>query len=227
MQPGQIYTPQNMTPTPGSPSFGSPTPISPTPSQSTPTWRPDGGTNDAPPFRPNSGSVPDPLDLDPGFGPPPGASIPRAVPLADAPPFRPIETASGSANPPGRFPADELDPFEAPTQVNPASLKPIGAPPSPSAGQTPYGYDGQNYTWLRGLVDYDLESRSWSIIYDLTPDVRDRFGGSFVFAPHPQLDSLKPGAQVLVKGRVDPGRTDGRNKPLYDIYQLVVLPNLN
>jgi hypothetical protein len=41
------------------------------------------------------------------------------------------------------------------------------------------------------------------------------------------LDSLKPGGQVLVKGRVDPGRTDGRNKPLYDIYQLVILPSLN
>lgn len=234
MTPGPVYTPQNLSPTPITPGTGSPTPISPTPNQNTPTWRPDStpsnNLQDAPPYRPNNtnsnGVVPDPLDLDPGFGAPPGAAatVPRAVPLTDAPPFQPVETASGTAQPPGRFPADDPDPFEAPTQVTPAALKPVGISTTASSAPAPYGHDAQQYTWLRGIVDYDSDSKTWSIIYNLTPDVGDKFGGSFIFAPHPQLQNLQPGAQVLVKGRVDPGRTDGRNKPLYEISQLVPLP---
>jgi hypothetical protein len=94
----------------------------------------------------------------------------------------------------------------------------------PAGGQTPYSFDGENYTFVKGIVDYDPASQTWSIIYDLQP--RDKFGGSFIFAAHPQLQNLKPGDLVLAKGRVDPGRTDARGKPLYEVGTLTVLPPL-
>jgi len=200
--PGPVYTPQNNL----GPTLNSPTPINP--SQGTPTWRPDpnnsGLGNDAPPFKPNNGVVPDPLD--PDFSAPPGAAnVPRATP---------ISPVAGTA--PAMFPGNDPDPFESPVPVQPL-LKPAG-------GSIPYSYDGDQYTFVKGIVDYDAASQTWSIIYDLQP--KDRFGGSFIFAPHPQLQTLKPGDLVLAKGRVDPGRTDARGKPLYEVGTLTVLPPL-
>jgi hypothetical protein len=203
--PGPVYTPQNLGPMPAGPNLGSPTPINPSPTQSGPTWRPDpnnsGLGNDAPPFKPNNGVVPDPLD--PDFSAPPGAAnVPRATP---------ISPVAGTA--PAMFPGNDADPFEAPKPV----LKPAGS-------SSPYAYDGDNYTFIKGIVDYDAGSQTWSVIYDLQP--KDKFGGSFIFSPHPQLQNLKPGDLVLAKGRVDPGRTDVRGKPLYEVSTLTVLPPL-
>lgn len=235
MSPGPTYTPTpgyspttpyTPTPLPGNPN--SPTPINPSPTA--PIWRPDPGSgstspplNDAPPFQPNRGGggslVPDPLE--PDFGaPPPSASLPRAVPLADARPVpaRAISTPAG---------ADDF--FEEPRRVIPsaAGADPFahdgGAANNTSKPQDPYGYDGQHYAWLRGIVDYDPATRTWSIIYDLTPDVGDKFGGSFVFSDHPSLKGLRPGSLVLAKGRVDPGRTDHIGKALYEVQQIVHL----
>jgi hypothetical protein len=206
--PGPVYTPQNLGPTPVGPNLGSPTPISPSsPSQGTPTWRPDpnNGLNDAPPYKPNNGVVPEPFD--PDFSAPPGAaSVPRAVP---------VSPVAGTA--PQIFPGNDPDPFETPAQP---LLKPAGS----SSSSTPYSYDGDNYTFVKGIVDYDAASQTWSIIYDLHP--KDKFGGSFIFAAHPQLQTLKRGDLVLAKGRVDPGRTDSRGKPLYEVGTLTVLPPL-
>ncbi|MDZ4687133.1 MAG: hypothetical protein SH850_18810 [Planctomycetaceae bacterium] len=221
MAPGQqIYSPQNSGPM-LSPGVGSPTPITPTNPSGTPAWRPDpnSGLQDAPTFRPNNGMVPDPLD--PDFSAPPAAAM---VPKARA-----IETVGGTGGAP-MFPGD--DPFEAPTQVSlvaPGSepaLRPAGLATAATTPQAPYGYDGQNYSFVKGIVDYDQQSKTWSIIYELKPEIGDKFGGSFLFASHPQLQTLKPGDLVLAKGRVDPGRTDTRGKPLYEIGTLVVLPAL-
>lgn len=229
ISPGPTYTPQNLSPTPFQVNPGSPTPINPS-SPSAPTWRPDpnaapsGNTlDDAPPFKPNPGSggnlVPNPLE--PDFSSPPGAALPRARPVnvVEATPFRPTTPVSNqTAN---------VDPFEEPRQVPslPTEADPF-APNAPSPvvnRQNPYGYDGSSYSWLRGIVDFDDVSQTWSIIYNLTPEPRDQFGGSFVFAPHESQKNLKSGSLVLVKGRADPGRTDNRGKPLYEVAQLVVL----
>jgi hypothetical protein len=205
MTPGPVYTPQNM----GAPTLNSPTPINPgSPTPNAPTWRPDpnnGLDSSAPPFKPNNDRVPDPLD--PGFGDPPGAAlVPRASPIA---------TVGGGDAP--MFPGNDPDPFESPAVVNP------GAEPvlKPAGGSSPYAFDETSYTFVKGIVDYDALSKTWSIIYDLQP--RDRFGGSFIFAPHPQLQNLKPGDLVMAKGRVDPGRTDTRGKPLYEITTITVV----
>lgn len=230
MAPGPVYTPQpGPTPLPGNPN--SPTPINP--GSTAPTWRPDtsgGGStrplDDAPPFRPNPGSnnnlVPDPLE--PGFdsSPPPAASLPRATPImqASTTPAQPAIPAQPVSN-------AGADPFETPRRLPamPTQADPFEATPAATEAskQTPYGYDDQGYAWLRGIVDFDPQSGTWSIIYNLTPDIDDKFGGSFVFAGHESLKSLKPGTLVLAKGRADPGRSDARGKPLYEISQLVIL----
>ncbi|MBI1345959.1 hypothetical protein GC163_06690 [bacterium] len=228
--PGPAYIPQNMgpspTPLPGNPGL-SPTPINP--SQPTPTWRPEGGSNglqDAPPYKPNPGAtnpVPQPFELDPGFdSPPPGASLPRAVPLVQNQPFQASPVAAVTTR-------NDPDPFEVPKTVTklPTDLDPFAANPAAPATngqpQNPYGYDGKSYSWLRGLVDYDVDTRTWDIIYNVAPDIDDKFGGSFVFAPHPALKDLKPGSMVLAKGRIDPGRKDPTGKALYEAAQIIVL----
>lgn len=225
IQPGPVYTPNgpSLTPFPSNP--GSPTPLNP----STPTWRPDPGSppsngaplNDAPPFRPNNpgsnSTNPVPFPLEPDFSsPPPAASLPRAVPIAQAP----ISPAAASSST-GQNPFQESRrPQSLPTDADPFAFDGGSAPTN---NQNPYGYDGSQYSWLRGIVDYDERSKSWSIIYDLTPDIRDKFGGSFVFADHPSLRGLRPGTVVLVRGRVDPGHTDHTGKAMYELQQLVQL----
>lgn len=223
--PGPVYAPQNLSPTPlpGNPNFpsnsGSPTLLSPTPTNpggNPLNLRPDpaGGSTDAPPFQPNPGAgnprVPDPLE--PGFdsSPPPAAAIPRAMPFAANQPMPATSVSTASAA--GDF-------FEEPRRV-PVEADPFGDSSAETQVQT-YGFDGQSYTWLRGIVDYDKESNTWAIIYNLAPDVGDKFGGSFVFAPHDDLKRLQPGSTVLVQGRADPGRKDGRGKPLYEVVRFV------
>lgn len=227
--PGPVYAPQNLSPTPlpGNPNFpsnsGSPTLLSPTPTNpggNPLNLRPDpaGGSTDAPPFQPNPGAgnprVPDPLE--PGFdsSPPPAAAIPRAMPFAanQPTPATSVSTASTAGDffeEPRRVPV-EADPFDAPA-----------AAAAPATKANPYGYDGQEYRWLRGIVDFDEPSKTWAIIYDLAPDIGDEFGGSFVFAPHKDLHLLKPGSEVVVQGRADPGRKDGQGKALYEIDRFV------
>ncbi len=224
--PGPVYAPQNSGPTllPGNPNFpsnsGSPTLLNPgstNPGGSPLNLRPDPNGSDAPPFQPNPGAgnprVPEPLE--PGFdsSPPPAAALPRAIPFASTQPL--TGTAVSTASAQGDF-------FEEPRRV-PVDSDPFSdTPATNSAGASvPYGFDGQTYTWLRGIVDYDQESRTWAIIYNLAPDVGDKFGGSFIFAPHEDLKRLQPGAFVLVQGRADPGRPDGRGKPRYEVAKFV------
>ena len=231
MAPGPTYVPQNMSPTPLPGNPNSPTPLNGSPPQSLPNWRPDTSTtpnaplDDAPPFRPNPGAtnnnlVPDPLE--PDFSPNPpaaAAAFPRANPIGTAPgglASTPVSTAAAD------------DPFEEPRRVTqlPTDADPFAmdATAAPAAGKTdPYGYDGKQYSWLRGIVDFDDQTQTWSIIYDLTPDPGDKFGGSLVFTPHASLASLRPGALVLAKGQVDPGKRDNTGKLLYELQQIIPL----
>jgi hypothetical protein len=207
MAPGPTYVPtvpggpSGPIPAPSNP--GSPTPLPGNPNQ--PTWRPDPAdpAGDAPPFQGNDRSVPP--GQDPGFDPL-GTSIdrPGALPVAVNEPL-PMSPVADNAAP------AEADPFEAPITTVGATAKP--AP-------NPYGYDGENYTWLRGVVAFDADDNTWSIIYSLTPPASERFGGSCVFAPHPELSNLVDGDVVLVKGLYDPGMVDSSGKPKYVIRTL-------
>lgn len=82
----------------------------------------------------------------------------------------------------------------------------------------PYRYDSKAYTWLQGVVDYDAESKTWHIVYDLNPN--DRYGGGIVLVDDPELKRIRSGDVVLIEGRVDSTATDEFGKPRYRIEKL-------
>jgi hypothetical protein len=82
---------------------------------------------------------------------------------------------------------------------------------------TPYQYDGQTYKWLKGVVDYDALTKTWSIIYNLTPDMTDKYGGSFILSAHPDLASFQSGEVVLIEGVIDPRAKDPTGRPIYTV----------
>lgn len=219
---GPTYVPQS------TPSSGSPTPITSPPANNsnplnlrTPSNPPP--TNDAPLFNPNppGGTVPPGRDaLDDLNNANPGASLPQEnsnvakLPVyergglaAAAPPVvAEVQTVSGNKEDPF---------FEAPSRL-PAELdaSPMG---TSEPDRSPYQYDGQAYKWLQGAVDYDDKTQTWSIIYDLTPDPTDKYGGSFVITPHPDLGNFQIGDIALLEGTIDTTQKDPSGRLIYDV----------
>lgn len=105
---------------------------------------------------------------------------------------------------------------ELPVSNGPAEQTAAGKSP---AGPNPYDYDKQNYTWLRGTIDFDKTTRTWQIMYSLNP--QDKFGGTLTLADSPQFEQkkLRDNDVVLVEGRLD-SATDGAGKPRYRIRKL-------
>jgi hypothetical protein len=203
--PSQPYIPGNGSPTPLPGDPASPTPLNNNSNSNSPTpmWRNDPGGNDglddAPgfnsnPSNPSERTVPDPLDADFNSSPQGAAALPRSSNI--------IPTAAISSGAPRRLTA-------IPTE----------AAVDPEHDTQAYAFDPK-YTWLKGVVDYDEETQSWAIIYDLVPEPNDHFGGVFVFAPHEALRGVTPGQLVKVYGQADPGVQDSRGKPIYQIRTL-------
>lgn len=90
-----------------------------------------------------------------------------------------------------------------------------------SAQRDIFGYDGEGYTWLKGIVEYDRAEKSWHLIYNKTPDENDPYGGE-VTLKNPQLfkNILRSGQAVHVQGEFDETLQDRLGKPLYDVKQL-------
>jgi hypothetical protein len=199
--------------------------------------------DDAPPFNPNPGStppagdsgsnrvVPDPLeDLNNNSGP--AASQPKLSPTSSQreqleSPFRQESNRNG-ASPPEQLPT-ESDPFEVPDKVSS-----IGEPARTAIQKVnlevpqrlnPYGRDTEhaNPSWLRGVVNFDPQEKTWQIIYSNKPDSRDRNGGSLTLADHPDLAQCRDGDVVLVEGAIDAGQTDTRGKPVYALDKVTPL----
>lgn len=207
--PGSYVAPGGTIVPPGStPTLNSPTPLTPgtTSPSPTPNWRPQNGIgSDAPPFQPNPPNNPVPLPND-DFGTAPGAAARRPQPFAPS-------NASSSVQPTGLVSSDPfVEPARVPTNED--------ASPMPTDGQLttqPYAYDGEGYAWLKGIVDYDADSQSWAIIYSLTPERSDRFGGMFYLGPSEQLNSLHNGDLVLIYGQPDASLRDPRGLPMYRV----------
>lgn len=229
MTPGPTYIPY------GSPSGPSPTPINPNGSPSQPQWRqPDGGS--APPYSPgNSGdkSVPQPTDDEQPFGggAPPGARLmPNGAPAtgglsSSGVQLQPIESGPllpSSAAPPTTTVVGN-DPFESPMRTTAGGA--TVAARTASLGENvnrpnPFAYDARNFTWLRGIVDYDPQDQRWVIVYSANPDAADKYGGSMTLSDHPLFSRIKPGDVVLVEGSVDAASLDQHGKPIYRIDKL-------
>jgi len=85
--------------------------------------------------------------------------------------------------------------------------------PEPS----PFSHDRRGYRWLRGVVDFDPEERTWNIIYSLNPDPSDRFGGSIALIDGILLEALQDNDRVLIQGRIDMRARDRFGKPKYRV----------
>lgn len=203
--PGGTYVPG--TPNPLSPSSpGTTTPSNPAP---TPNWRPENGTKtDAPPFRPNTGNQGVPFPNDDFGGTPPGASRPPGNRSSAVP--RPNNSAVNTV---ALTPEVTSDSEQPPQPLNP----PLNPLPAAGDNTTPYAYDANGYSWLKGIVDFDPSTKTWALIYSLNPDANDRFGGMFYLSGSDLLVELKTGDLVMVHGQPDPLLKDDRGLPRYRV----------
>lgn len=118
-------------------------------------------------------------------------------------------------------PIEELDdnafepPFRQASQTSESGL--------PTRRPNPYAYDQNGYTWLRGVVDFDEQTGTWNLIYDLQPDRTDRYGGSVTLTGGQRLAILKPNDVVLIEGRFHGSERDQFGKPKYLVEHLARL----
>lgn len=229
---GGTYVPQTITP-------ASPTPITPTPNSGTsptPTWRPNTtNENNAPTFNRNPddpGRVPPARDLGDDFPGNPGASrapttnnataglptFERGGLAAAAPPAVTAEIVPSGNRVVSEDPFGATSPARLPTDLDSQPMPPNAAKPL-----NPYEFDRQGYKWLRGVIDYDDLTQTWSIVYNLTPDATDPYAGSLIVSPHPDLGQLQRGDIVLLEGRIDQKLKDRTGKPIYTITKVQLL----
>lgn len=123
---------------------------------------------------------------------------------------RPAEVAAGSAIQPASFEQSSFGPEPRQTESTNADAS--------SGEEDAFGYDRNSYRWLRGVVDYDPAKKDWQIIYGLSPEASDKFGGSLTLLDEGRLADFQNDDVVLVEGRIDPdaGR-DVLGKPLYRV----------
>jgi hypothetical protein len=81
---------------------------------------------------------------------------------------------------------------------------------------SPYAFDEEKFTWLRGLVDFNDREGVYRVQYGTDP-TGDQYSGVLTLAPDPRLENLLIGDIVLVRGRVDVGRRDFNGKPVFVI----------
>lgn len=115
----------------------------------------------------------------------------------------------------------------SPKAIQPASFEEASFGPEPGPAKLPsdgggegdaFGYERSSYRWLRGVVDFDPAKKDWQIIYGLTPEASDKYGGSLTLLDEGQLSDFQNDDVVLVEGQLDP--TAGRDvlgKPLYRV----------
>lgn len=109
-----------------------------------------------------------------------------------------------------------------------SSTRTVGKDQDDEELPNPYGHRN-DYGWLRGVVDFDETDKSWHIIYNMTPDSSDAYGGGLTLIGHPDLKYLKTNDVVLVRGQIDTTSLDHFGKPSYRIKRIerLVLPKKN
>tara|TARA_R100001132_G_C3275549_1_gene98867 strand:+ start:15550 stop:16803 length:1254 start_codon:yes stop_codon:yes gene_type:complete len=107
------------------------------------------------------------------------------------------------------------DSFVQPAKFQPAAFDlPVG---SSQQSPSPFNYDKQNYRWLRGIIEFDEQEKSWNITYNATPDKSDKFGGNIVLVDQGKLNRFTNGDVVLLDGAIDGSKQDRMGKPCYRI----------
>lgn len=124
------------------------------------------------------------------------------------------EDIFGNGNEFGALDAGEIDPA-AEAFLEPVPVKQVSHATAQSDQPSPYDYEPTGLRWLRGKVDYDRQDGAWHLIYDLTPDPGDPYGGSITLVPDERLEGLREDDVVLVEGSVDDSVVDRLGKPRY------------
>lgn len=79
-----------------------------------------------------------------------------------------------------------------------------------------YGFDTNDYRWLRGVLRYDPSGNDWAVTYSLA--ARDRFGGTLSLAlSAEQLNGLNEGDNIDVIGYVDDSIQGQRGQAIYRV----------
>ena len=218
-QPGPTLTPQ---PAPGT-----------QPQWQTPSTSPEGSWDPA--VNPNP--VPeygDPRDLGPAptFGPSGQNNAPGSYNTGRLESSRGVAVAS--ADVPGEFkPPMKIQQISASEEVFedeieesdlPAAVR-EGVAVAAASGPSPYDYDRENYTWLRGTAQFDPHEKAWHILYSVNPEESDPFGGDMTLIVDPKIATFRENDVVVVTGHVDPESPDSLGKPRYRVERAVkVLP---
>lgn len=162
-------------------------------------------------------------------GKPRGTNPPNTFPEDDGQsPFKSGQTPTTSDSP-AELVSSSRVPAEGPQLIhNDALVLTAASSESPTNAKTPpaalFGFDRDNYQWLRGTVDYDEEEETWFVIYNLAPDEHDVYqGGLTLTAEEATLAQLKNGDHVLLEGRVDQQKLDRRNAPVFHVEQARVV----
>jgi hypothetical protein len=111
-----------------------------------------------------------------------------------------VEGASGEVSGVAKVDLDTAH-FVAPVMSETRAAAPaldVGAP-IPAA---PFAHDA-DYTWLRGVLQFDEAGGSWTMIYSENPAPGDEHGGKLLVADSPLLEQFQPQAVVLLRGEID------------------------
>jgi hypothetical protein len=224
-----------LAPTPMNPPSGPPGAMAPLPGEP-----PQSFNRDRPTFiEPRVGAsprsetpVPDPIDTPRNAPGPPASSVPapnEKSPFGSDGADKPFDSGASMQAPrradgPQSVAAEAPDSFEGPldrggkidTGVVAVAAKTVDA--KTRVGEpNRYDYDHVSYSYLRGVVDFDRRDKSWHIIYNPSPDRKDRYGGAFQLIDNAKLTALHDGDVVFIQGRVHPQLVDSRGKAKYEI----------
>lgn len=80
----------------------------------------------------------------------------------------------------------------------------------------PFDHDDQ-YRTLRGIVNFDDKTQTWSIIYDNKPSRDDDYGGVFTLVDHENFAQWNDNDIVYLEGEISQTEVDAYGKPKYSM----------
>jgi len=78
---------------------------------------------------------------------------------------------------------------------------------------SPFRFEPEHHSWLRGIATYDDRQNSWRIQYGTEED--DLYSGQLSIANCKWLSGILNGDIVLLEGRIDLAQRDNDHKPKY------------
>lgn len=109
------------------------------------------------------------------------------------------------AIPPGT-PVPTVKPVVSPAENVPADRSPVTVKPSPNFGHA------EDYSWLRGQVEYSRLSNGWRLRY-ATMDETDSYGGCVTLSGDSSLQRLQDGQYIQVQGHFCNAEDKGTSPP--------------